>query len=234
MTLPTPRLVTVAHGTRHPEGNDVARMISAQAGRRLGGLPTISTYVELCEPSFGGVMASNEHPAVVVPLLLSTGHHVRHDLPSAAAGSLAPVRMARPLGPHPLLAEVMCRNLMAAGARRGDPVVMVAAGSNDPASTHDLAVAGAMLGKRWGAPVRVATVGGLGRRPVDVIAGARAHGRVVIAPYLLAPGHFEQRVRTIAAGLGVSVVGDIIGAHSLVADLVVRRYRALAADSLAA
>jgi sirohydrochlorin ferrochelatase len=230
----SPRLITVAHGTRHPEGNQVARTITTLAGRRLGGLPPISTYVELCAPSLTQVMADNQVPAIVVPLLLSTGFHVRHDLPQALEGSRAPVRMARPLGPHPLLAEVICRHLVAAGARRGDPVVMVAAGSTDPTSAIDLDAAGAMLGKRWGAPVRVATVAGVGRRPVDVISEARADGRVAIAPYLLAPGHFEQRIRTIAAGLGITTVAEIIGPHPLVADLVARRYWALVRADLAA
>ncbi len=228
------RLVTVAHGTRQAAGNEIARAITAQASRRLGGLPAISTYVELCDPGFSAVMAENESPAIVVPLLLSTGFHVRHDLPEAIDSSSGPVLLARPLGPHPLLAEVMCLRLLAAGARRGDPVVMVAAGSTDADSLIDLNAAGRMLGARWGAPVRVATVAGVGRRPVDVVPEARADGRVAIAPYLLAPGHFEQRIRTIGAGLGVASIGEVVGAHSLVADLVVRRYRGLLAARVAA
>jgi sirohydrochlorin ferrochelatase len=229
-----PRLVTVAHGTRSTDGNEVARSITAQASRRLGGVPSVASYVELCLPGFEKVMAANEVPTVVVPLLLSTGHHMRHDLPTAIARSQPPVRMSRPLGPHPLLAEVMCLRLRAAGARRGDPVVMVAAGSNDPDADIDLAAAGRMLRARWGAPVRVATVGGNGRSPVDVIAEARADGRVAVAPYLLARGHFEQRIKALATVLRVSSIAEVLGAHPLVADLVVRRYRALAAARLAA
>ncbi len=232
-SIPVARLVTVADGSPDPD-LDVARAVTAQAGRRLGGLAATATYLDPGRPLFSGVMARNEYPAVVVPLLLSAARHLRHDLAWAAARSVAPVQLAGPLGPHPLLAEVMCRNLMAAGARRGDPVVMIAAGSSDPRPTQDLAVAGAMLGKRWGAPVRLATVGGPGRRPVDALTAARADGRVVIAPYVLTPGHLEQRIRTIAAGLGVCVVGDVIGTHSLVVDLVVRRYRALVAARVAA
>jgi sirohydrochlorin ferrochelatase len=231
---PQPRLVTVAHGTRTRAHNEVARSITAQASRRLGKVPAVASYVELWEPSFDSVMARNEDPAAVVPLLLSTGHHIRHDLPNAVALSRPRVRMARPLGPHPLLAEVMCLRLRAAGARRGDPVVLIAAGSNDPDAHIDFAAAGRMLRARWGAPVRVATVGGTGASPADVIAEARLDGRVAVAPYLLAPGHFERRIKTLATMLRVSAVADVIGAHPLVADLVVRRYRALVAASLAA
>ena len=141
----TPRLVTVAHGTRVQAGNRIPAAITARAARRLGVSATTS-YVELCEPTFAEVMAGNAAPAVVVPLLLSTGYHVSNDLPAAAATSHAPVRLTRPLGPHPLLAEVMAHRLLGAGARLGDPVVMVAAGSNDPAAASDLGAAARQLG----------------------------------------------------------------------------------------
>ena len=87
-------LVTVAHGTRHPTGNDVARALTAAAGERLG-MAAVTSYVELSEPLFADVMAALTEPAVVVPLLLSTGYHVTVDLPRAVARASAPVRWAR-------------------------------------------------------------------------------------------------------------------------------------------
>ncbi|MGD9961662.1 sirohydrochlorin chelatase [Nocardioides sp.] len=228
------RLVTVAHDTAALDDNAVARLITGQAARRLGRLASVSTYVGAGDPSFASVMRDNAAPAVVVPLMLSTGEQLRRRLALALDASRSPVLIARPLGPHPLLAEVMCRHLMAAGARRGDPVVMVAAASSDRDWPDDLRAMGAMLGQRWGAPVRVASVGGPGRQPVEAVAAARSDGRVAIVPYVLTPGHLDQRIRAIAAGLGVATVADVIGAHSLVSDLVVRRYRALVAARLAA
>lgn len=179
-------------------------------------------------------MAQNEGPAIVVPLLLSTGYHVRHDLPRAMLQSPVPVRMARPLGPHPLLADAMCWRLRAAGAQLGDPVVMVAAGSNDPASEADLAEAGRLLAGRWGGPVRVTTVGGLGTPAVEAIrafGNSREFGssRVAVAPYLLAPGHFAKRVQVIARSAGVGTVAEVLGAHPLVVEVVCRRYRTVVA-----
>ena len=222
-----PRLVTVAHGSRHGPGNVVARKITNGVSRRLGGLPATTSYVELCKPSFASVMASTPTPSIVVPLLLSTGYHVRADLPTAISAAPAPTWLARPLGPHPLLAEVMCLRLRAAGARPGDPVVLLGAGSNDP---DDLTCAAQLLRARWGgAPVHVATLSGSGPPLVDVVASARVDGRVAVAPYLLAPGHFATRARTIAAGLGVTSFSDVIGAHPLVGELVIRRYRAMLA-----
>ena len=112
--MSAPALVTVAHGTRVRAGNRVAAAITAAAGRRLG-VPAQGSYVELCAPLFTSVVRSLEEPSVVVPLLLSTGFHVRHDLPEAMRRASAPVQVARPLGPHPLLAEVMCLRLRGSG-----------------------------------------------------------------------------------------------------------------------
>jgi sirohydrochlorin ferrochelatase len=206
----------------------VARAITIQAARRLGCVPATAAYVELARPLIVDEMAANAAPAIVVPLLLSTGYHVRHDLPRAMRQSPVPVRMARPLGPHPLLADAMCWRLRAAGAQLGDPVVMVAAGSNDPASEADLAEAGRLLAGRWGGPVRVATVGGQGTPAVDAI---REFGtaRVAVAPYLLAPGHFAKRVQVIARSAGVGTVAEVLGVHPLVVEVVCRRYRAVLA-----
>jgi sirohydrochlorin ferrochelatase len=150
----------VAHGTRVSSGNLVAAAITARAARRLGRVSSQTSYVELCGPALGEVMSENQTAAVVVPLLLSTGFHITHDIPRAVTTSPGAALLARPLGPHPLLAEVMCLRLRGAGAHPGDPVVMVAAGSNDPDTGYDLAAAGRMLQARGGAPVRVATVSG--------------------------------------------------------------------------
>ena len=106
------RLVTVAHGTRHAPGNDGrARGSPSSAGRRLG-VTAVASYVELCEPSLRvGARRRRRVPTVVVPLLLSSGHHVRHDLPAALGAAAGPVWLAEPLGPHPLLAEAQAARL---------------------------------------------------------------------------------------------------------------------------
>ena len=64
-------------------------------------------------------MAASDEPTVVVPLLLSTGFHVRQDLPRMAAGAGGPLLMGRQLGPHRLLAELQLERLREAGATPG-------------------------------------------------------------------------------------------------------------------
>lgn len=209
------RLVTVAHGTRHPTGNEVAQAVTAAAGERLG-VAAVTSYVELSEPLFADVMGALAEPAVVVPLLLSTGYHVRTDLPRAAALARVPVTLGPALGPDPLLAVAQAERLREGGAVPGQRVVMVAAGSQDPAAGPDLERAAELLGEEWGGPVLLATLGGAGRRPAEVVRPGDA-----VSPYLLAPGHFAGRARE--ESLGAALVADVIGVHPAVVDLVVGR-----------
>lgn len=219
------RLVTVAHGTRTSAGNLVAAELTAAAGARLG-VDATTSYVELCAPLFADVVAAVDVPTVVVPLLLSTGYHLRHDLPAAVAAAprAGLVRLGRALGPDPLLAAAQVDRLRAAGATPGQPVVLVAAGSSDPLATADLEGAATLLAHAWGAPVRLATLSGLGSRPEHVVRAGDA-----VSPYLLATGHFHRKARHDALAAGASVVADVLGPHPLLVDLVCRRAAGLGA-----
>ena len=208
-------LVTVAHGTRHPTGNDVARAVTSAAGSRLG-WSAVTSYVELSEPLFEDVVAGLTEPAVVVPLLLSTGYHVTVDLPRAVAGGSVPVALGAALGPDPQLAVAQADRLREAGAIPGQRVVMVAAGSQDPAALPDLEAARGLLAQEWGGEVALATLGGGGSRPAEVVRPGDA-----VSPYLLAPGHFAERARE--ESLGAAVVADVIGVHAAVVELVAAR-----------
>ena len=218
------RLVTVAHGTRTGAGNRVAAELTAAAGRRLG-LTAVASYVELCEPSLASVVRGSREPTVVVPLLLSTGYHLRHDLPRAVGTAPGRVVLGGGLGPDPLLAAAQADRLRAAGAVPGQPVVMVAAGSKDPLATRDLSAAARVLARVWGGPVSLATLAGPGARPVELVTPEHA-----VSPYLLAPGHFARRAATESATS--HHVADVIGAHPLVVDLVVARVSALVEGEL--
>ena len=221
------RLLTVAHGTRKVAGNQVAASLASAAGTRLG-LTAVSTYVELCEPLFADVAASSAEPAVAVPLLLSTGYHLRVDLPAAVESAPA-VRLGPGLGPDPLLAAAQVARLREAGAAPGQPVVLVAAGSNDPHATRDIERAGRLLARSWGGPVRVAVLSGVGPRVADVVRPGDA-----VSPYLLAPGFFADRARDEALAAGASATADVIGAHDAVVELICRRADALLAASIVA
>ena len=213
------RLVVVAHGTRQLLGNAVASIIAKRVGRALG-MESKAAYVELCSPLVDDLLGDGT-PSVVVPLLLSSGYHVRVDLPRSAEDR--PATMGSALGPDPLLASAQVARLVAAGAVPGQPVVLVAAGSNDVAARADIAAAGDLLAAAWGGPVRVATVSGSGAPAIaEVVRPGDA-----VSPYLLAPGFFSDLVRSRSEAAGAETVADVIGPHPDVVELVVRRASAL-------
>ena len=148
--------------------------------------------------------------AVAVPLLLSAGYHVRVDLPSQAPE----VSVTAAVGPDPRIAEVLAARLHAAGYG-GGPVTLAASGSADIRSLADVETAAAQLAVVLGAEVSPAYVSAGEPRLADLQPQA-------VASYLLAPGLFADKVAECAA----PVISAPLGAHPVLADVVVDRYRA--------
>ena len=172
------------------------------------------------ETALGAVPADRQ--VVVVPLLLSPGYHDRVDIPAAVDAARPDAVRARVLGPDPLLAVALADRLAEAGWRPGDAVVLAAAGSSDPgavASVHDQA---ALLAAELGERVSVGFGSAAEPDVAAAVAAARGAGagRVAVAPYLLAPGHFAARLQEAGADL----VAAPLGAHYAVVDLVLRRF----------
>ncbi|MFH8792723.1 sirohydrochlorin chelatase [Streptomyces sp. NPDC017941] len=173
---------------------------------------------------------------VLVPLLLSRGHHVRHDIPAAAAAAARPgrpLRVAAPLGPHPLLTEALCARLTetgwpvgaGAGAGAGHGVVLAAAGSRDPAAAVDTRRAAALLARRLGVPVVPAYAAPTEHTPTTVPAALRALAargvrHTAVAAYFTAPGRFATQAADAAPGRAAAP----LGAHPALAALLLHRY----------
>ena len=219
-------LVTVAHGSRHPAGVRTVEALVARVRHRLPDVTVRAAYVGIQRPSLGEVLADVRGPAVVVPLLLG----VRPD-----PGPVEDHCVAEPLSPDRLLAEVMVLRLREAGARPGQPVVLVAAGSPDPCAQGDTARAARMLEEIWRGPVRTAHLTGRGERVAEVVDGFGRRGVAApaVAPYLLEPGEFHTRAREDARALGLGTVADVLGDHPMVAEAVARRFRATVAHRFA-
>ncbi|MCQ8770926.1 sirohydrochlorin chelatase [Streptomyces telluris] len=221
-----PALVAVAHGTRSPAGVAVTESLVQRVRELRPGLDVRVGHLGLASPSLESVLAGLDGTAVLVPLLLGTGYHLRSDVPAAvAAAPWLHCRTAPALGPHPLLAEALAGRLAEAGRpeRSTAPVVLAAAGSSDPAATVDTARMARLLALGLGTRVVPAHAAGCGTRPGDAVAALRAEGHedVAVATYLTAPGHFSETVRR---GAGTRLVADPLGPHEAVARLVVRRY----------
>jgi sirohydrochlorin ferrochelatase len=231
-----PALVAVAHGTRDPAGPATIDRLLDAVRRRLPDVEVIGSYVELVEPSLHEVLDRLRRPAVVVPLLLSTGYHVRTDLPAAAARASAPVRLAPPLGPSTLLTAALVDRVRQAGAVPGTPVVLGAAGSSDPAAAAAVHRAARLFGRAWLGPV---TCGFLSMASPTIETALqrvarRASRPAMLAPYLLAPGRFAQDLARVADEHAGVRSAAVLGEHPALVELVVRRYQAQAGVPLLA
>ncbi|WP_408638153.1 CbiX/SirB N-terminal domain-containing protein [Nonomuraea corallina] len=62
--------------------------------------------------------------------------------------------------------------------------------------------------------------------PAQAVARLKEAGapRVVVAPYLLAPGYFADKVRRTALEAGADVVADVLGAAPELAQVLLERY----------
>lgn len=226
--LVTPALVVCGHGTRDPEGRATVSACVAAVAARLPGVDVREAYVDVHGPEVAAVVAglprgAGDGPAaVVVPLLLATGYHVRVDL-AAAVRDRPDVRVTRALGPDDRLVDVVVDRL-GEEVDRADAVVLAPAGSSEERAQADSRETGERLAARTGLPVRVGYAAGQAPSVADQVEAARAagSGRVVVASYLLAPGFFQRRL----AGAGADAVTAPLLPDPRVVDVVVDRYRA--------
>jgi sirohydrochlorin ferrochelatase len=227
-----PVLVACAHGTRNPTGRRLIAELALAARRLRPGLVTTAAFVDVQPPTVVDVvagLAASGQAAVVVPLLLSGGYHVHVDIAGAVATSGAAVA-ARPLGPDPRLAAVLRDRLVEAGADPTDPltaVVLAAAGSSDPRSVADVEDTADLLQRNWAGAVTTGYGSAAQPTVADAVTAARRGGaeRVIVAAYLLAPGHFHDKL----AGAGSDAVTAPLLPDERIAAVLLDRYDAAVA-----
>lgn len=213
-------LVLVAHGTRNTAGLRTIGGIAAALTEHVG--PVRTAFVDVLGPDPRELLADSRRPAVVVPAFLASGYHVNTDLPARVIESRHPAAIITPaLGPDPALAQVMHERLVEVGWRRGDAVVMAAAGSSDPVAHRDLIRAAALSSDRVGEThIGFVATGAPGVAEVVTRLRGSGHRRVFIASYLLAPGVFHSRLHRC----GATAVADPLGAHPAIVALLASRF----------
>src|SRR5262249_1060069 len=249
-TMTAPPMLIVGHGTRSDAGvAEFGRLVGQVRARTAGQVPAVDGgFIELSRPSVADAVGrlaragtGGPGPIVAVPLVLTAAGHGKGDIPAALARELArhpglSYSYGRPLGPHPVLQDVMAARIDAAlaGAPRADTTVVLAARrSTDPDAHAEVAQVARLLWECRGyAGVEFCFIS-LAEPSVPaaleraVLLGAR---RIVVAPYFLFPGVLPDRVvaqsHEAAAGhpgLTVAVAG-LIGACDELAGLVLERY----------
>jgi sirohydrochlorin ferrochelatase len=206
-----PRLLVVAHGTASAAGSATTSALVDAIKAARPSVPVSLCFLDVAAPRLADALSALPEPLVLVPLLLSTGYHVQTDIPAAVAGR-SDVRIARHLGPHPLLIDALVDRLPGGD---GD-VVLVASGSSRPEAADELGTTARLLAERLGRPVQVLTMAD------DLHSRLAAHGPARVATYLLAEGRFVDLLRDAAGD--VATVAEPIGVHPALVELVWSRY----------
>lgn len=221
-----PVLIGCSHGTRSASGRRTIAQLRLAVEALRPGLEVLAAHVDVQKPALDDVVArlsARGRRSVVVPLLLSTGYHVRHDVRRAVAASDGWSRAGAALGPDETILDVVDDRLAAAGAQAQDAVVLAAAGSLNPRAVGDVEEVVAALARRRGVPVVAGFLAAQSPGVPEAVAQVRAEhagARVAVASYLLAPGVFSGRL----AEAGADLVADPLGADPRLAGLALRRY----------
>ncbi|MGH8963531.1 MAG: sirohydrochlorin chelatase [Jatrophihabitantaceae bacterium] len=208
-----PRLLVAAHGTSSVAGSASTASLVATIRATRPALPASLCFLDVAAPSLAEALDTLAGPVVVLPLLLSTGYHVQTDIPRVAAGRRG-VRVARHLGPDPLIIDALIDRL---GPSSAATIALVGVGSSRPEARTEHGAAAGLLGARLGRPVTVVTLAEDVRAALVALAPS-----VDVATYLLAEGRFLDSLKASAAG--IATVADPIGVHPALVSLVLARY----------
>ena len=217
-------LVLCSHGTRSEVG---AARISALVAAVAAALPSVEVreaHVDVHPPFLDEVISPG---AVVVPLLLGSGYHVDTDIVGAAVGVGASV--APTLGPDGQLTSLLLARLRSLDRPIGpdDEVVLAAAGSSASGSERATREVAHQLSVRLGRRVHIGYGAACAPRLDDLVThlrGERPGHRIVVASYLLAPGHFHDRVLAGGADDVTEPLLDDGPPDRRLVELVVARY----------
>ncbi|MET0931292.1 MAG: CbiX/SirB N-terminal domain-containing protein [Aeromicrobium sp.] len=216
-------LVATSHGTDVPAARLAIKALVEAVQEAAPHVDVHEAFVDVQMPRVDTVVDLVDGPAVIVPLLLAPGFHVRVDIRGAAERPW--VTAASTLGPDDRLTATLLRRLAEAGATHDDVVVLGASGSTDTDALDSIDVAARMLGDAWGTPVEAGHVGGSGVPIADVVRRAAATGRrVVVASYLVAPGYFFDRLGASGADVVTRPLLDGTQADPDLVSLVLDRF----------
>jgi sirohydrochlorin ferrochelatase len=218
------RLVLCSHGTRSELGAARVSVLVDAVARALPSVDVREAHVDVHPPFVADVVTPG---SVVVPLLLAPGFHVEHDIRAGADPVLATVTPA--LGPDRLLTSLLLSRLrsLSAPLEDDDVVVLAAAGSSVAGSARATGEVARQLSQRLGRVVQVGYGAASAPRLDDLVAMLRrVHPgrRVVAASYLLAPGHFHDRVLSSGVDDATEPLLAEDWPDRRLVELVVRRY----------
>lgn len=230
-------LLIVGHGSRDEEGAEQFRAFVRRVADRAAGDGLADAvaggFIELSTPplkqAVAGLWEEGHRILTAVPLILLAAGHAKGDIPAALARERdrhprLRTRLARPLGPHPTVLELLRQRLEAASepgaeagagvtdagdrvpetAARPDAVLLVGRGTTDPDANADLYRAARLLwettratGVRQVEPAFVSLAEPSVAQGLDRLRALGAQ-RVVVLPFFLFPGILPTRIHAQA------------------------------------
>lgn len=250
-------LLIVGHGTRDEFGAaEFRKFVSrvADRARESGAADAVAGgFIELSPPPLKDavtdlVEAGHRHVAAV-PLILLAAGHAKGDIPAALARERErhpglTTAYARPLGPHPVVLDLLRQRLAeSVKARRDgsleaypDAILLVGRGTTDPDANADLYRAARLLwettqhlGVRQVEAAFVSLAEPSVAQGLDRLAALGAR-RVVVLPFFLFPGVLPTRIHAQANAWLTrhdaisATVADVIGDCDELAGLVLERH----------
>jgi sirohydrochlorin cobaltochelatase len=241
-----PALLIAGHGTRDPEGAAAFTAFTARVARlHTNEMPVAGGFIELSEPPLKDAVTSlvsgGHRDLVAVPLMLSAAGHSKGDIPAALARETARhpgvgIRYGRPLGPHPVLVDLMAARIAAVTAGMPEPpaILLAGRGTTDPDGNADVVKVARLLWEGRDYEFTETAFVSLARPSVpEGLERCRRLGarHIVVARYFLFPGVLPDRVAEQAAGFAADHpdldvrTTDVLGDCDEVAGLVAERYR---------
>lgn len=215
-----PPLMAVAHGSRDPLASASISLLMDMVRNKKPGLRVMATYLALCGPSFVESAGRISPDSVVVPLLMSRGYHLYHDIEDVCKSWSCKVTGV--LGPDEMLTDVIVNRLEQGGIPHDTPIILAAAGSLDKDGRSGIESAATSLERKLNVMVVPALVCETSPSLAHVVANLtkKSNRRIAIASYLLSPGRCYAKIKEVNADWITAPVGP----DGLVADLILKRY----------
>ena len=238
-------LLIVGHGTVDAAGVGEFTAFVERMRTKLApdGIDVEGGFIELSAPAvteaWQRLVELGHRRMAAVPLVLVAAGHAKGDIPAALQREVLRAQgtsfaFGRPLGPHPILLDLLAERIAAVAPIEGTAVVLVGRGSTDPDANAEVCKVARLLQETRGfAFVETAFVSLATPNVADGLRRAQLLGarRVVVAPYFLFDGVLPQRVVAQSVAFGQSNpdidvrVAGYLGDCDGVAELVVERYR---------
>jgi sirohydrochlorin cobaltochelatase len=241
-----PPLVIAGHGTRDQQGVAACLALVNRVRHLLPGVRVEAGFVELTAPSIdeslSAVLADGDGSAVVVPLMIGSGGHVRKDIPDAITTGTrkhagATVVYTRHLGaPAHLVSAVRQRIDAAIGdwPREDVTIIFVGRGCSVVDANADHVRLGRVVAETGGyTTVLPAFIQVTGPTVADSLNVAHFTGarKIVVMPHYLFPGRLSSWVREAVTAWSATHrdtqirVADVLGDCPELGQVVAERYR---------